>query len=75
MVVEVIPSDAEWFDAQLDMQNDGRNAVWDVWCGMECAGAVGSVMCILYLNVAMCMVECGHVKWCADTVVESRDLR
>ncbi len=36
VVVEVIPSDAEWFDAQLDMQNDGRNAVWDVWCGMEC---------------------------------------
>ena len=31
-----IPSDAEWFDAQLDMQNDGRNAVWDVCCGMEC---------------------------------------
>ena len=36
MVVEVIPSDVEWFDAQLDMQNDGRNAVWDVWCGMKC---------------------------------------
>ena len=32
VVVEVIPS----FDAQLDMQNDGRNAVCDVWCGMEC---------------------------------------
>ena len=44
----------------------------EMQCGM-CA--VGSVMCILYLNVAMCMVECGHVKWCADTVVESRDLR
>ena len=57
MVVEVIPSDAE---CQLDMQNDGRNVVWYGMC------AVGSVMCILYLNVAMCMVECGHVKWCAD---------
>ena len=38
-----------------------------MWYGM-CA--VGSVMCNLYLNVAMCMVwcevECGHVKWCAD---------
>ena len=29
---------------------------------------MGSVMCNLYLNVAMCMVwcevECGHVEWC-----------
>ena len=49
MVVEVIPSDAE---CQLDMQNDGRNVVWYGMC------AVGSVMCNLYLNVAMCMVWC-----------------
>ena len=49
-----------------------RHAEWWSKCSVGCVVwygmcAVGSVMCILYLNVAMCMVECGHVKWCADT--------
>ena len=52
------------------MRNDGRNAVWDVWCGLECV-LWDSVMCNLYFNVAMCMAWCevqsGHdVEWCAE---------
>ena len=75
VVVEVIPSNAEWFDAQLDMQNDGRNALWNVWCGMECV-----------LWVVWCVFECGDVHgvvrggmWACEMVcwhvVESRDLK
>ena len=51
------------------MQNDGQNAVWDVWCALKC----DSVMCNLYVNVmclAWCEVECGrYVEWCAETGV------
>ena len=75
VVVEVIPSNAEWFDAQLDMQNDGRNALWDVWCGMECVLWV--VWCVIYIwmwrcawcgarwNVGMWngVLTCGGVTW------------
>ena len=35
------------------MRNDGRNAVWDMWCGLQCMW--DNVMCDLYLNLAMCM--------------------
>ena len=38
------------------MRNDGWNALWDVWCGLECV-LWDSVMCNLYLNV-MCIVWC-----------------
>ena len=37
-----IPSDVKRFDARLPirhgsvMRNDGRNAVWDMWCGLQC---------------------------------------
>ena len=40
------------------MWNEGWNAVWDVWCGLEC------VMCNLYLNVVMCMVWSRMWVWC-----------
>ena len=79
VVVEVIPSNAEWFDAQLDMQNDGRNALWDVWCGMECVLWV--VWCVIYIWMWRC-AWCG-ARWnvgmwngvltCGG--VESRDLK
>ena len=54
-----ILSDVEWLDAILDcvMRNDGWNAVWDVWCGLECV-LWDSVMCNLHLNLVMCMVWC-----------------
>ena len=55
------------------MRNDGRNAVWDMWCAL---GRLlwDSGMCNLYLNVVMrlawCEVECGRdVEWCAETGV------
>ena len=46
------------------------NAVWDVWCGLECV-LWDSVMCNLTLNVVMCLawceVVCGRdVEWCAE---------
>ena len=51
------------------MRNDGRNAVWDMWCGLQCMW--DNVMCDLYLNLAMCMAQCDmecvrDVEWCAE---------
>ena len=47
-------SDVEWFDT-IRHGSDDWNAVWDVWCSLECVGW-GSVMCNLiseYSDVCM----------------------
>ena len=56
------------------MRNDGWNAMWDVWCGLECVLWDSHVMCNLYLNVVTCMwnvgvmwngvLRCGGAIWC-----------
>ena len=55
------------------MRNDGWNAAWDVWCGLECV-LWDSGMCNLYLKcgdvrgMVWGEVECGRdVEWCAET--------